>query len=121
MNKVIKEQLKKVQVADLSGMMNNPHCFVVPKYNADRFVENKCYLIELNDSLIYDNKDSLLQCNWNRGTYPRYKYLKVDVSRVMGKMIQVNSIAYDMNTGRDINDMWSGWLPIDLIKIIDII
>ena len=121
MNKIIKEQLNKVQVADMSNYTEGTYSFIIPKYNADRFEEDKCYLIVLDDSLIIDNKDSLLQCNWNRGTYPKYKYLKVDVSQVMGKMIKVNSIAYDYVNQRDLVDMWTGWLPIDLIMIVEVV
>lgn len=121
MNKIIKEQLNKIQVANMDNYNEDIYSFIIPKYNADRFEEDKCYLIELSDSLIKNNKDSLLQCNWNKGTYPVSKYLKIDVSQIMGKMIKVNSIAYDYENQKDLNIIWSGWLPIDLIKIIEVV
>ena len=121
MNKIIKEQLNNIQVANMSNYNEDIYSFIIPKYTADRFEEDKCYLIQLDNSLIIDNKDSLLQSNWNNNTYPKYKYLKIDVSKVMGKMIKVNSIAYDYENKRDLNVLWSGWLPIDLIKIIEVV
>lgn len=121
MNKIILEQLKKVMVADLSNAKNNPYNFIIPKYEKDRFEENKCYLIQLDKNLIINNPNSIVQINWNNNTYPQYEYLKIDVCKIMGKMIKVNSIAYDNNTNQDIDIMWSGWLPIDFIKIIKIL
>lgn len=121
MNKIIKEQLSKIEVADMSNYTDNNYSFIIPKSNIDRFEEDKCYLIELNDVLIKDNKDSLLQINWNNNTYPENKYLKIDVSKVLGKMIKVNSIAYDYENHKDLTAVWSGWLPIELIKIIEVV
>jgi len=121
MNKIIKEQLNKIQVADMSNYNKDTYSFIIPKYNADRFEEDKCYLIELDNILIIDNKESILQSNWNNNTYPKHKYLKIDVNKVMGKMIKVNSIGYDCINKKDLNEIWSGWLPIDLIKIIEVV
>ena len=121
MNKIIKEQLNKIQVANMNNYNENNYSFTIPKYNADRFEDDKCYLIELDNSLIINDEESLLQCNWNNGTYPSHKYLKIDVNKVMGKMIKVNSIAYDYVNQKDLNVIWSGWLPIDLIKIIEVV
>lgn len=121
MNKIIKEQLNKIQVANMDNYNENIYSFIIPKYNADRFEEDKCYLIELSDSLIKNDKDSLLQCNWNRGTYPVNKYLKIDVSQIMGKMIKVNSIGFNYETQQDTDDLWEGWLPKKGLKIIQVL
>ena len=120
MKELIRKQLEKVTVADLSHY-NGTEEFIIPKYNRDRFEENKCYLIEIDRCLTVNNPNSILQVNWNNNTYPFYQFLKIDVSKVMGKMIKVNSIGYDPQTMQDINVMWSGWLPNDLIRIISIL
>lgn len=118
MKDLVKKQFEKVQVADLSNF-NEEGAFIIPKYNKDRFEVGKYYLIELDRSLIVNNPNNLIQVNWNNNTFPQFQYLKVDVCKVMGKMIKVNSIAYDIQCGRDIDIMWSGWLPNDLIKIVN--
>lgn len=120
MNELIKKQFEKVEVADLSNFNENGE-FIIPRYERDRFEEDKCYLIELDRTLTINNPNSLIQSNWNNNTYPLYQYLKVDVSKVMGKMIKVNSVAFDYATNQDIAYYWTGWLPIDLIKIISVL
>ena len=34
-------------------------------------------------------------------------------------MIKVNGIAYDYENNQDLNHMWSGWLPLSDIEIIN--
>ena len=82
-------------------------------------IENNCYLIELDDSLIDPNADSIVRVNWNNGDVPKYKYYKVDVNKKMAQMIRVNGIAYDNTLKCDICEMWSGWLPVNQIKILE--
>ena len=45
--------------------------------------------------------------------------MKIDVSKIMGKMVKVNSVGYDMKHQVDSNDVWSGWLPRKSITIIE--
>lgn len=120
MNELVKKQFEKVQVADLSNFNENGE-FIIPRYNRDKFEINKCYLIELDRTLTINNPNSLIQVNWNNNTYPFYKYLKVDVSDIKGKLIKVNSIGYDIINNQDIPLIWTGWLPNDLIKIISVL
>jgi hypothetical protein len=56
--------------------------------------------------------------NYNNGTAPAYQYLKIFVSKSLGKMIYVDSLGFDPSTKQDINVLWSGWLPTEELKLI---
>ena len=49
-----------------------------------------------------------------------FQYLKVYVSKLLGKMVYVDSIGYDVNTRQDINLLWSGWLPTEEITQLSV-
>lgn len=118
MNKLIKDELKKVQVASIPEYNNDTEEIFIPKFKQTKVEENSYYLIKLDDAIMSPVGGSTLAANWNRGTIPQYKYMKVDVSKVVGKMIQVTGIGYDHEHDTDLNGMWSGWLPLTSIEII---
>ena len=64
---------------------------------------------------LVNNNQSVIATNWNNGSAPSYQYLKVYISKLLGKMAYVDSIGYDINTKQDINVLWSGWLPTEEI------
>jgi hypothetical protein len=119
MNKLIKAELNKVSVANISNYDKSKGEFLIPRITKIRLEENSYYIIKLDEALLNPNEASTLSVNWNQGTLPPHKYLKVDVSKVMGKMVKVNSIAYDYENQRDLNASWSGWLPIAQIEVLE--
>ena len=119
MNKLIGEQLKKVSVANLGNFDEATNTFFIPKFEQVKVAEDECYLIELNDSLLRHDDTSILESNWNCGRIPPTKYLKVDIIKVMGKMLKVNGVGFNYQTKTDTLDSWSGWLPLEYIKIIE--
>jgi len=119
MNKLIKDELKKVNVADISRYDATKKEFNIPKITDIKLEENSYYIIKLDDSLLEPGHMSTLSSNWNRGTLPPSKYLKVDVSKIMGKMIKINGIGYDQDKEQDLDVMWSGWLPIEQVEILE--
>lgn len=118
MNKFIEQQLNNVKLADISNYDRSANTYHIPKYNELRLEVGKCYLLELDNSLIRFDSNSMLISNWNRGTYPKHKYLKVDVIKQLGKMVFVNSIGYDNEHEKDINDVWEGWLPLQQVSLV---
>lgn len=118
MNKLIKNELNKVSVANVSGYDENKSELFIPRFKQVRLEENSYYLIKLDDALLNPNEMSTLSSNWNRGTVPPQKYMKIDISKILGKMIQVTGIGYDLENDKDLNIMWSGWLPITGIEVI---
>ena len=113
----VEEQLRKCTFADLSNYDTTTNTFIIPKYAKPHYELNKCYLVQLPAHMI-NNSASVVMVNWNKGIPPRAEYLKIFVSKTMGKMIFVDSLSYDMINRRDGTDMWSGWLPIEEIKYI---
>lgn len=118
MNKLIKEQLAKLSVADISKYDADKKEFNIPRITKIKLEENSYYIIKLDDTLLNPNDAATLSANWNQGTIPPCKYLKVDVSKILGKMIKVNGIGYDHGNNKDLDAMWSGWLPIAQIEVI---
>lgn len=115
LNKVVQDQLAKVEVADLSNYDKETSTYSIPKRVDIKLEEDCCYLIHLKPSA-YNNQTVIV--NWNNGSKPNHDYLKIDISKKMGKMIKVVSVAYDYYNKVDLSDFWAGWLLIDDLDII---
>lgn len=118
MNKIVKEQLKKCETARLPNFDDNTTHLLIKKYEPISVVANCYYLIEISAGVLNPTANSLLASNWNNGSIPKYNHYKCEINRVVGTMIKVTGLAFDINTNSDINEMWSGWLPLDGINII---
>ena len=114
-NKIIEQQLKKLEYADISNFDAATNTYIIPKKVDIKIEEDKCYLIQLLPTLF---KNEVLKTNWNAGSMPVYNYMKVDVSKIIGKMIKVVGTGYDIETQTDISSFWSGWLSTQDIKVI---
>ena len=84
-------------------------------------VNNKTYLIELEDYLIHPGDTFTLHKEWNNGVIPKSKFLKARVIRMHGRMIQFD--AFDTNYEGDAEgDHYSDlWLPLKSIHLRRII
>jgi len=120
MREIIKAQLEHCSYANLSNYDEKTNTYLIPKYSKPRYDLGKMYLIQVPGSLV-NNSTSVLASNWNNGTSPKMPYLKIYVSQVMGKMIRVDSIAFNQETNQDTSIMWSGWLPTEEITQIAIL
>lgn len=124
MNPVIKRELEKVRIP-------------LPEYNDDTtlikilqrsaesevkmypIVAGKCYLIQIADYVLNEPPHFTLSANWNNGIIPKSRYLKVQITRVMGKMIQVDGSGYDVYNQLDTSDTYIGlWLPLGSIGVV---
>lgn len=117
MRKIIEEQLLQVKVADLSNFDEAINTYYIPKYKKPAYDVGNCYIIQISKTII-NNPDSVWATNWNNGSCPHDFYLKAYVSKVLGQMIYVDTLAYDMETSKDLTNMWSGWLPVSEITYI---
>ena len=120
MRDLIKQQLKNCSYANLNYFDPETNTFKIPKYVKPHFALGQMYLVQLSGILV-NNTDSVIATNYNNSTAPRYPYLKIFVSKTLGKMIYVDSLAFDPQTKQDINEMWSGWLPVDELTMLSTI
>lgn len=118
MNKIVEDQLAKVQVAELPYYDETTLHMIIPKKSHVDFITGNCYLIQLEDYLIHPFEGFTLHDNWNKGIPPKHSFLKAEVIQIMGKMIKVNSIGFNYETQQDTDDLWEGWLPKKGLKII---
>lgn len=117
MNKIIKDQLNKVQFADLSNFDEKTNTYIIPKKTDIKIEKYKTYIIELLDKCF--DKEALININWNRGKVPTSKYYKAEILNIVGRNVQINGLAYDLETKSDLNTFWTGYLELKNIKIIE--
>jgi hypothetical protein len=117
MRELIKQQLKNCSYADLSHFDPVTNTFLIPRYQKPHFALGNMYLVQVSGALV-NNTSSVIAANYNNGTAPSFNYLKIFVSKSLGKMIYVDSIGFDPGTKQDINIMWSGWLPTEELTLI---
>lgn len=121
MNKIIKQQLQKVTVANLGVYDDKTTVINIPQCKQDKFEVNHCYTIKLDSTLLNPMYNPVLVSNWNQGSYPRCDCLRVNVIKVVGRMINVNGVGFDFNSHQVLNYVWSGWLPTELVKQIEVL
>lgn len=117
MRDIIKKQLQNCSYANLNNFNQETNTFFIPKYSKPKYELGKMYLIQVANNLV-NNNNSVTATNWNNGTSPSFSYLKVYVSKALGKMIYVDSVGFNMDTRQDSNVYWSGWLPTESLTQI---
>lgn len=118
MNKFIEEQLNGLESVDVQ-QLSETEFLIKKRQGTDSLSVNHYYLIELADYIISPSPNYTLASNWNKGVVPKSKHLKVMVTQILGKMIKVDGIGYDLDTGSDGEDAYMGlWLPLGGIKLL---
>ena len=120
MSDYIKKQLQKCAWANLNNYDPNTNTYHIPKYSKPVFKVGGTYIVKIPADIV-NNRDSILATNWNNGLAPKYQYLKIYISKMLGANIYVDSIGYDINTNQDINDIFSGWLDATTLEQIAIL
>lgn len=118
MNNIIKQQLENCNIQfDCDDTE-----IIIPKINSSDDIEiqlNHCYLIKLENYILYPPANFTLQDNWNNGIIPKSEYLNCCVTRIMGKMIKIDGRGYDNDNNKVKDDSYLGlWLPQKSFKII---
>lgn len=118
MNPLIKAQLDKINYINLPHYDEETNYLIIPKCGNPppgtitiELQEGKYYLIMVEDYIIKPFDGFTLHDNWNKGIPPKHKYMKVEILKIMGNMININSIGFDNESKMDIMDSWVGWLP----------
>lgn len=120
MREYIKKQLNKVVYADLSNYDESTNTYHIKKYSKPKFEVGGCYLVQIANE-IYNQPNSVYAINWNEGRYPKSKYMKVYVNKMMGKMSYVTGRDYDYDNQLDLESMWSGWIPTDGMRQLEVL
>lgn len=115
MKDIIQKQLQRVEYADLSNFNADSNTYVIKKRVDIKLEVDSCYLIRVKPSA-YNN--ITVVNNWNNGNMPSSEYLKVDISKVMSKMVKVVGVAHDYQKHQDLASFWSGWLSTDDVEVI---
>ena len=115
MKDLVRRELSKVVYADLTHYDETTGVFTIPKYSKPHYELNKMYIVQVANELV-GNNNSVLASNWNNGTAPKSAYLKIFVYKLVGKMIYVDSLVFNIETKSDTSILWSGWLPVDQLK-----
>ena len=114
------KQLKLVTAVDLSDIPDDFNVLQIDKQEtlltADVQVGG-CYLIELEDYIIHPSENFTLHKNWNNGIVPTQKCMRIIVTAVMGKMIKIEGMGFDIKTKENVGEVWTGWLPRKSIKV----
>lgn len=115
MLKTIQKQLKKVIYADLSNFDQTTNTYIIPKYSKPKYDVGKMYIVKIPLDVL-NVANSALASNWNHGTCPKSECLKIYVSKIVGKMIYVDSVGFDIEQNKDTGAIWSGYLPAEEIS-----
>ncbi len=124
MNPVIKRELEKVRVPlpaydDTTTLITILRESVNKEVKMFTVVQNHYYLIQLADYILNEPPNFSLSANWNKGIKPVSQFLKVEVNKIMGKMIQVSGYGFDWETQSDKSDNYLGlWLPLASIGVV---
>lgn len=123
MNKIVKQQLSKCRVANIPEFDDSTTHIFIPKNGKATapldFHLHSYYIIEIADYVLNPSTEFTLATNWNKGTVPPHKHMKVQVSQITGKMIKVTGIGYDITYQKDLPLVWEGWLPASSARIIN--
>ena len=120
MRDLIRQQLQNCSYANLDNFDPETCTFKIPRYSKPHYTLGSMYLVQVSGALV-NNTNSVIACNYNNGTAPSYPYLKIFVSKSLGKMIYVDSLGFDPQTKQDINVLWSGWLPTEELTMLSTI
>jgi hypothetical protein len=117
MSRTLDKELAKVAVADLSNYNEATRTYIIPKFVAKKLENGKVYLLKLDSSLL-SIIDNVVAINWNRGSIPQDSCYKAQVIKTIGKMVYIDGLAFDETNNVDLNRTWSGWLPLQQIKML---
>ena len=120
MNPLIEIELKNTKVAKIPSYEPTVEKILIQKGSRDveniKFEVGKYYQVSLNNRLL-DSNDSfvIFHSQWNKGNFPKENIMNVEILEVMGTAIKIHGVGLNSKT------FWDGWLPIDEVKIINLL
>ena len=117
----IKKQIEKCVRCNVPPITDDTTSVFIPKNSIKEklgFKKDNFYLIEIEDYVINPPPGFSLAQNWNGGTTPPSNYMNICCIQLMGKMVRVDGVGFDINTNSTLDKTWNGWLPTAAVKII---
>lgn len=121
MRKIIYDQLMKCKVARLPSYDMNTTKMKISKLgtkDGDALIPGHYYIIKLDDVLLSKDVSFVLHQNWNNNIFPQSNAYKCECIRIMGGMLKIEGIGFDLETNTDKSDSWGGWLPMSNVEIV---
>lgn len=121
MNPIIKDQLERCRVANLPYYDEDTTTLMIPKGSAEEvnpYQVHKCYLLQLEEYIVNPPPDFSLHTNWNKGSIPKSRFYQAEITKIVGKMVFITGMGYDMTTNSATSDSWAGWVPQKGIKLL---
>ena len=122
MNELIKKLLQECEHCTIPTYSDDTTILHIPKHEIKKpltFKLNSYYRICIDDYILNPPEGFTLAKNWNSNTNPPCKYMNVVVNQLMGQMVKIEGIGFDMEQAKPINISWSGWLPVSNVKIME--
>lgn len=122
MNDIVYKQLGKCRVARLPMYDKSTTHLIIDKLsdkNGASLVPSHYYIIKLDDFLLSKEQSAILHQNWNNNLFPQSNCYKCECVKVMGGMVKIEGIGYNLETKQDIMQSWGGWLPSKNITVIE--
>ena len=113
----IKKQLEQCQFATLSNYDEATKTYHIPKYSKPSYKIGSCYLVKISGAIV-KNPTSVMATNWNNGHAPQVDTMKIYISKALGKNVYVDGLGFDLENKTDTSYMWSGWLNVDDLTLI---
>lgn len=123
MNKVIFEQLSKIQ--DLQ--FNENDTYILFPRGQEQIISTdvqvgKAYLIQVENYIVNPPETFDLQSNWNKGRPIKDYLLCIQVDRIQGKMVQFSGRGYDSSISTTNDNFYEGmWVPRKSFKILEVL
>lgn len=123
MSKQFREQIEK---SDISVDRIGDNSYLIKKFNPESIPEQllevgKTYIFEFLQTEVAINSMRLTSDNWNGGRYITSSGMLCEISKILGAMLQVNGIAYDIASKTQLTEAYYGyWVNRNSIKNISL-
>ena len=103
-------------MADFSKFDYDTYTLVIPRVKDIKLEVNGLYIIKIDKALM---GSSMFNMNWNKGMPPISEYLQADITNMMSQVMRCNCLDYDPEAKKAGTRVWSGWLPLNGVTVIE--
>lgn len=124
MSNQLRSQLEKIEIP-IERISDDE--LIIKKIDVNSFDNSlievgKCYLFEIGQTEVARNILKITSDNWNDGRYITCSGLSAEVIKILGDMIQLNGVGYDLFKDEPINSVfYNYWVNKEAIRVIKII